>query len=131
MTLSLDLSGPFFENDPVQTLFDNLRAKMEEISEQGADEARDRLSEGSTSRALVTELGDRVSDHVVGRTTSRSGKQWTAAVVVQVYNQGLTGRESRSLMAAASYVESRTKAISRTARTLRSLPELDLTDGLV
>lgn len=129
----IDFKGPFFKADVNKTMLQNVHKMMTAFAAEGAGYARERLMSGSGSRAMVRELGDRVADHVVGRVMSRSGKQWTAAAVVQVYNEGLSASESVSLMAAASYVERRTHAIGSVTRQLRSaraVLQADLTKGL-
>lgn len=132
-TANVDFSGPFFQKDVTKTIFQNIERMMQGLAEEGATAARAGLRTGSGGRALVRELGDRVADHVIGRTTSRVGNRWVSAAVVQVYNEGLSAAESRSLMAAASYVEKRTRAISRVTRQLRSSREAlraNLTAGI-
>lgn len=117
---TIDFSGPFFTKDPEKTIIDNVQKMMQGIATEGATAARTGLASGQQSRALIRELGDRVSDHVIGRVESRTGKEWHVAAVVQVYNQGLSAAESRSLMAAASYVARQTRAITDVTRQLRA-----------
>jgi hypothetical protein len=128
-TASIDFSGPFFRKDVEKTIFENLHKFMEGIAQEGSAAARQGLRTGSSSRALIRELGDRVADHVVGRTVSLTGRRWTAAAVVQVLNEGYSGRQSMSLMAAASIVERRTGAIRRVTRGINA-NKADLTKGL-
>lgn len=116
----IDFSGPFFERDPEKTIIDNVQKMMLALAEEGASATRTGLSYGAQERALIRELGDRVAEHVVGRVQSRSGKEWHTAAVVQVYNEGLSAAESRSLMAAASYVERQTRAVRNVTRQIRS-----------
>lgn len=130
VTPSITVSGAFFQKDPAKTYMENVRAMMEAAAEQGAQLARERFLVGSESRALIRELDDRVADHVIGRVASRSGKRWTTAAVVQVYNEGLTAEEGRSLMAAASLVEQRTHAIADATRFLQDGAAPNLTAGL-
>ncbi len=132
-TVNVDLSGPFFQHDPSKTFFQNVRKMMEGIAEEGAKAATEGLLTGSDSRAPVYATGDRVGDHVVGRVHSVTGKDWVAAAVVGVSNEGMDAVTSRSLMAAASYVERRTAAIRRTTRQLnaaRAVLRANLTAGL-
>lgn len=119
-TVSVDFSGPFFQKAPGKSFLQNVHKMMEAFAKEGADAAKSMLRQGEGSRELIREVGDRVSDHVIGRVASRSGKQWAAAAVVQVYNQGLSAGESRSLMAAASRVERQTGAIRNVTRQLRA-----------
>lgn len=131
--VQIDFDGPLFRVDPGKLIIENVRTMMEAFAQEGADSARQALRAGEGSRQLVRALGDRVSDHVIGRVQSRSGRKWTAAAVVQVYNEGLSAGESRSLMAAASVVERRTRAFSGVARQLRSARSVltaNLTKGI-
>jgi hypothetical protein len=131
--VSVDIHGPFFRADVEKTLFENIEKMMRGLAEEGAKAARFGLMTGSGSRALVTGTGGRVADRVIGRTRSLSGKRWYAAAVVQVDRSGLSGSDATSLMAAASYVESRTKAISRVSRSIRSsraVLRANLSEGL-
>jgi hypothetical protein len=88
---------------------------------------------GAARRAPIRALGDRVADHVIGRVASLSGRKWQTAAVVQVLNQGFSGAEGRSLMAAASTVEGETRAIRNVTRQLRSARAVlraNLTQGI-
>jgi hypothetical protein len=132
-TVTADFTGPFFQKDPEKTILQNVSKMMKGVAEEGAAAAREGLLTGSGGRAPVGLLGDRVADHVIGRTESRAGRLWTAAAVVQVLNEGFSAKEGTSLMAAASIVESRTKAISRVTRQLRAARAVlraNLTEGL-
>lgn len=132
-TADVTFSGPFFQRDPAATFWQNLDKMMEGIADEGERAAREGLLTGAGSRALVRETGDRVADHVVGRVSAVSGKDWVAAAVVGVNTQGLDATASRSLMAAASYVERRTAAIRRVTRQLnasRAVLRANLTQGL-
>lgn len=115
----VDLTGPFFTVDPGETMLHNLQRMMEGIASEGATAAKANLSAGSGSRALVRVTHDRVADHVIGRTTSLSGRQWVSAAVVQVSNHGMDATASRSLMAAASYLEGTGHGIRRVATQVR------------
>lgn len=134
VTAKIDFSGPFFTKDPEKTILANVAKMMQGIADEGAANARERLVAGAGGRALVRELNDRVADHVVGRVSARSGKRWTAAAVVQVFNEGMSVGQGRSLMAAASIVEGRTRAIANVTRQLRSAARsvlrANLTEGL-
>lgn len=133
VTPTVDFSGPFFTKDPEKTIIDNVQKMMQGVATEGAGAARTGLAANQQSRALIRELGDRVSDHVIGRVESRHGKEWHTAAVVQVYNEGLGAEESRSLMAAASFVERQTRAIrdvTRQLRAARAVLAANLTEGI-
>lgn len=132
----IELSGPFFERDPGLTLRGNIEKMMASLASEGEAAARRGFSEGEAGRAVISALGDRVADHVVGRVMarpSRGGRAWRASAVVQVYNEGLDAAASRSLMAAASVLEHRLhviRGLSRTLRSARAVLTADLTAGL-
>ena len=121
------------KDNPGETLYENLQRMMRAIAEEGAQAARVNLRSGSGTRALVRATNDRTADHVIGRTQSLAGYQWTTAAVVQVSHQGLDARESVSLMAAGSSVEGRTHAIRQVATQLRrgrAVLSANLTEGM-
>jgi hypothetical protein len=62
---------------------------------------------------------NRVSGHVVGRTSSLVGKRWQATGVVSVQNRGYSREQGIALMAAASRVERQTGAFRKTTGRLR------------
>lgn len=129
----IEMTGPFFQVDPGETMLNNITKMMQGVAEEGAKAARDGLLTGASTRQLISMTNDRVADHVVGRTASKSGKRWRAAAVVQVTNDGYGAAESRSIMAAGSYVERKTGAIRRVSRGIRSARAVltaDLTAGL-
>lgn len=128
-SVNVDMTGPFFRADPEKTVMENIQKFMQGLADEGAKAARAGLSTGSSRRAMIRELGDRVADHVIGRTSALSGKRWMAAAVVQVSQEGFGAVESRSLMAAASSVERRTAAIRRVARSINA-NKADFTKGL-
>jgi hypothetical protein len=134
VTASVALSGPFFTKDPGKTIGENIERLMEEIAKRGAEDARRGFASGSGSRQVISRLGDRVADHVIGRVVARpskGGRRWHAAGVVQVYNEGLSDVQGRSLMAAASILEGRTNTIRKVARNMgAALRKIDLTKGL-
>lgn len=119
ITTTIDLSGPFFRNDPGKTFRQNVRLLMERIAEEGEADVTAQLRAGESSRAPIRRLGDRVSDHVIGRTRSLTGKRWAVSAVVSVNNSGLSQAQGISLMAAAASVEQRTRACRRTTSRLR------------
>jgi len=132
----IDMQGPFFQVDPGETILKNLQKMMQGIAIEGASAVRASYAAGEGSRQLVRMTQDRVSSHVIGRVTARpskGGRHWVSAAVVQVYNEGLSAAESRSLMAAASYVERRTHAIrslTRQVRGSRAVLTANLSAGL-
>src|SRR4051812_37120929 len=116
MPATVDLTGPFFQGDPGKTFLQNVEKMMQALAVEGAAAAKHNFLEGSATRALVRMTDDRVADHVIGRTTAISGKQWMTAAVVQVSREGLDAAGSRSLFAAASTIARKTKAISSLTR---------------
>ena len=81
----------------------------------------------------IREVGDHVADHVVGRTSSVTGKPWAVSATISAYTAGMSADEAISTRAAASVVESRTHAFRRTAgrlRRARAVNAVELTRGL-
>jgi hypothetical protein len=133
---TIDFSGPFFQVDPGETFLKNLQKMMQGIADEGASAVRQNLSMGSSSRAPVRATGDRVADHVIGRTyarPSKGGRQWDSAAVIQVYDEGMDARTAISLKAAASRVAHQTHGVSRVRsgiRNARAVLVADLTAGM-
>lgn len=116
---TIDLSGPFFKSDPRRTFRQNIRVLMARLAEEGEADVKAQLRQGEGARAPIFALGDRVSDHAIGRVTSLVGKRWAVSAVISVNNSGYSRKQGISLMAAASSVEARTRAFRRTTTRLR------------
>jgi hypothetical protein len=131
--MSVELEGPLFA-DPGKKMLANITEQAAQLRDAGAAQARRGYEAGSGGRAPISRLGDRVADHVVGRTVARpseGGRRWAAHGVIQVYNEGLSVQQGRSLMAAASILEGRTNTMRTIARQIgQKLREIDLTKGL-
>ncbi len=128
----LEVTGPLTK-DPAKRMAENIERSMEDIRAEGESTARSRYLSGSGGRDLVRMTGDRVGDHVIGRTharPSKGGRRWHEYGVVQVYNEGLSGAQGRSLMAAASVLEGRLNVMRAVARQAgQKLRQVDLTKG--
>lgn len=132
-SVSIDLSGPFFQRDPGKTLRRNITKMVQGLAEEGERSARAAFQSGEGGRRPISRLGGRVSEHIIGRTRSLSGRQWRASAVISVNNSGLSAREGVALMAAASVVEGRThifRGLARIVRQSRAVLYADLTKGL-
>lgn len=134
LSVGIDFSGPFFTNrDPGETILQNMRKMFDALAKEGEAAARQNMSAGSASRSPIRETGDRVADHIIGRTTSVVGRQWVSAAVVSVNTEGLEARQAISVMAAGSYLEGRTHSIRTVAssiRKARAILSANLTAGL-
>lgn len=129
----VDLEGPLFRRDPGLTLRGNIRKMMAGVAAEGERIARQNLGAGQSGRAPISALGDRVADHVHGRTESLRGKQWMATAVISVNNSGYSQAQGISLMAAASNVERQTHAFRSLYRDLqgsRAVARANLTAGI-
>ena len=115
----ISLSGPFFERDPRKTFRQNARVMMQRIEEEGEGDVRQQMEAGESGRAEISHDMGRVSQHVVGRVVSLTGKPWQVTAVISVNNSGFSPAEGIALMAAASRVESETHAFRRTTNRLR------------
>jgi hypothetical protein len=132
--VDLKLEGPFFERDPKQTFRQNVRRMLEGLSAEGQQTIRELLAAGEGTRLPIARIpSDHVSEHVVGRVRSNSGRPWALTAVVSVNNSGLSRAEGISLMAAASVVERRVHAfrsLSSGIRRSRAVLSANLTAGL-
>jgi hypothetical protein len=117
----LTFSGPFFTGDPVKKFAENKRDFMEAVAEAAAADVRQQLAAGQGGRAPISSgvSPARVSEHVVGRVRSLSGKEWKATAVVSINNRGHSRAQGVALMAASSLVEGRVHAFRRTASSAR------------
>lgn len=118
--VTVELSGPFFQRDPGETLRGNIERMMQGLAEEGEKAGRDGFAATQAGRLPISQLGDRVSGHVVGRVVSLRGRRWRATAVVSINNFGYTPIQGISLMAAASSVERRTHVMRNLARSIRS-----------
>jgi len=107
-TLTVELSGPFFERQPSRTFRQNVRAYMARVAEIAAAEVQARLAAGGREGAATR-------PHVVGRTRSLSGRQWACTARVSVSTVGLSRPSAIRRMAIAA---GRHTPVSRTGRNL-------------
>ncbi len=119
---AIDLSGPFFKYEPGKTFRANARVMLAELSREGEADVKVQLRQGQSIRrplAQPTSLGNRVSDHVVGRVHAWGGRKWQVTAVIGIKNQGWSPLQGQSLMAAGARLESRSHVFRRTAARLR------------
>src|SRR5262245_16612573 len=127
---TIDKTGPFFSKDPRKTFLANARDFLDEVADEGAADVIAQMLVGQAGRRPIRQLGDHVSEHVVGRTQSLRGRRWQYTAVVSVNNTGLTKAEGISLMAAASEVERQTGAFKRTSSRLRRVAKMNTSELL-
>jgi hypothetical protein len=123
----VDMTGPFFRRDPVKTWRDNVKDFMDEVAALGEAEVKAQLRQGEGIRAPLS-VGGRVSNYVVGRTSSLSGKRWAVTAVVSPRPSG-SRREAIAVMAAASEIEAR-EHVFRTASARLKRAKTNLLKGL-
>jgi hypothetical protein len=73
-TTTIDLTGPFFQYDPVKRYAANVIDMLEAFAEEGESDVRAQASPYSASGAFV--------EGVRGRVRSLGGKQWKATAVI-------------------------------------------------
>jgi hypothetical protein len=127
---SIQFKGPFFDRDPAKTFRANGRKMIAAAVAEGERDVIAQMQRGQGDRERIRLLGDRVSDHVIGRVKSLGGKPWAVTGVVSVNNSGFSPAEGVSLMAAASRVEAQTHAFRRTASRLRRARSANLDELL-
>ena len=118
---TIDMSGPFFRQNPGKTFRQNIRVMMAAVAAEGQADVDAQLRAGEASRQPISAgvQPARVSAHAVGRVRSLTGKQWAVTAVVSVNNTGLSRQQGVALMASASVLERREHAFRRTASRLR------------
>jgi hypothetical protein len=107
------MKGPFFEHDPEATFRSNASVMLHNIVDEGRTQVIREMQTGQGNRAPIRLLGDRVSDHVEAGMKANRPRLPTASVYVR--NEGFSGAEGRSLMAAASRLESARHAFRKVA----------------
>jgi hypothetical protein len=129
---SISYDGAFFRKDPGKTFRQNIRVLMAAVAEEGRKDVQAQLDAGEASREPVSSgvQPARVSDHVVGRVKSLTGRQWAVTANVSVLNQNMTPKQARALMAAAASLEKRNHAFRRTATRLRKARALNTVELL-
>jgi hypothetical protein len=117
---SIDLTGPFFVHDPAKTFRQNIRLLMDVLAAEGEADVKTQMRSGEGGRRPMRGIiPERVSGHVVGRTSSLRGRRWAVTAVVSVNNSRLSPAQGKTLMAAASVLEGRHGYFRRTAGRLR------------
>jgi hypothetical protein len=112
---TIKMGGPFFRKDPAKTFRQNVRVMMDAIAAEGEKDVKAQLEAGNARRLPIARLGDaHVSDHVVGRTKSLTGRRWAVTALVSANRPGLSRAQSISLRAAASSLETRGHAFRKT-----------------
>jgi hypothetical protein len=134
LSSQISLEGPFFRVNPGKTFRQNVRVLMDRISEEGEADVQQMLRSGEGSRAPLRDMSpNRVSGHVVGRTSNLAGKRWAVTAVVSINNRGLSRAQGIRLMAAASRLEGRLHVFRRSSarmRKARALNKAELLKGL-
>lgn len=111
---SIKKDGPWFAHDPADTFRGNVHKMMVGLAREGAADVEGQLAVGNSGREPIRMLGDHVSQHVIGELRrAPSGPGFSAWVFVR--NRGFSGREAKSLMAAASVLEGKLHVFRKTA----------------
>lgn len=131
----ISLEGPFFEKDPVKTFRQNVRVLMDNTAELGEADVKAKLRQGEPRRLPMRGIQpERISGHVIGRTSNLAGKRWAVSAVVSVNKSGSSKRQGTTLMAAAATIERRDHVFRRTTarlRRARKLNQAELLKGLI
>jgi hypothetical protein len=126
----VDMTGPFFQRDPVKTWRENVKDFMDEVAALGEAEVKAQLKSGEGRRAPIHGVTPaRVSAYVVGRTKSLTGKRWGVTAVVSVRPFTMGRKEAISIMAAAAEIEKR-EHVFRTATARIKRAKTNLLKGL-
>lgn len=128
----IDLTGPFFEYDPVKTLSENVQTMMEAFAREGEAEAKLLAAPHRKSGAFY--------DGIKGRVRSVAGKHWLRTAVVSethVYDWKARGARGFQGRAEAQYrggkLEAKYHMFRTTATRLRrsrAVNQAELTKGM-
>jgi len=127
---SVELSGPFFTRDPRQTVRQNIRRMMDALAAEMEGGVRTGMEAASGSMPAWTGW---TRDHVVGRTSSLSGRRWGLTAVVSANTAGMDRTGAIRTKAAAASIERRFHPFRRTtqrANRARAVLAANLTAGI-
>lgn len=128
---AIDLSGPFFRNDPGQTFRQNARRLVDETADQGKLELEEQMRSGESGRARVRLIDPpRVSAHIVVENRVRSSRPDEVVATVKIGTGGMSARQAISARAAGSEIEKRSHPGKRTATVLRRVTKLNAAELL-
>lgn len=137
MTRRVTFTGPFFVKDPTKTFRQNVRVMMDGVAAEGESYAIELLRSGQGGRALMS-TGGRVSDHVVGRTSSLGGRRWAVSAKIaprppassaKAEMAALSGRK-RGNRGVTVGIEERDHVFRRTAARLRKARAINVAELL-
>jgi hypothetical protein len=113
---SVELSGPFFTRDPRKTVRQNIRRMLDALVKEGEEGVKAQMSAKAGSMPAWTGW---THDHVVGRTSSLSGKRWALNAVVSASTDGMGASEAIRTLAAAAVIERRFHPFRRVTSRMR------------
>ena len=121
---TIDLSGPFFEKDPVKTLSENVQTMLEAVAKEGESDVAAQAAGHQKSGAFYR--------GIEGRVRSVAGKHWLRTAVVSethVYPwPGGGSKQYRGGKLEAKYHMFRTTATR--LRRSRAVNQAELTKGM-
>ena len=130
VSVSVDLSGPFFTKDPGKTLRGNVRDLMDAMAEWMEGQVRDDISAHASDMPAYSGWS---WAHTVGRTHSLSGNRWGTWARVSANTGGMSAKDAIRTKAAAATIERRWRPY-RDAKSAvyraRPLITANLTKGL-
>jgi len=133
ITSQMTISGPIFQKNADQTFLQNVRRMLDEMSQEAAEDIKQQMAVGASSRAELS-IGGRVADRVVGRVTRlEGGVQWRYHMVASPSRNGLDKNEAIALYAGSAEVERQVHAFRHTRSAIRVLKPViraNLMEGL-
>lgn len=104
VTTKIELSGDFFRRDPGKTLRQNVRDMNDGLAAWMEAEVQSDIAAHASSMPGYTGWS---RDHIVGRTSSNSGKRWGTWAVVSANTNGMDRKDAIRTKAAAATIERR------------------------
>lgn len=105
LSAKIELSGPFFQNDPAKTFLENVGDMLESLSAELQEGVRKDIASREPSMPYWTGYTE---DHVFGYTTSaRTGRHWAFWAAVGIPTTGMDKAQAIRTKAAAATIERR------------------------
>lgn len=128
--LTVDFEGNFFRRDPGKTFRANVRDMLDDLAEWMEAEVESQVRGHASAMPAWTGWS---ADHVLGRTTSVSGRRWGTWARVSSFTGGLERTDAIRTKAAAATIERRWHPFRQVKSAIyraRPLITANLTEGL-
>jgi hypothetical protein len=127
---TISMTGPFFEKDPGATLRQNMRTMVAAMADEGVADVRAQIVSHAGEMPKYTGW---TADHIIGRSESRTGKQWSLWAAVAMDTSGMDAKTAKRTQAAAATIANRWSPWRKTRNRLmrsRHINKAELLKGI-